>query len=155
MHALHQSLESWRQMHPTRRIERIQVVRGGGKVRGLNVLWSIFEHMQVQLKIAHFKIDVEVRDLYGHEYNEALMEDANGFSSKNPLPAMNVVMISRRRIAIVITRQNGQAYVKTLAKFLATLESNAAKDISSQFDEWTTGNEQGYFCSVLPEDYLI
>lgn len=155
LHSLLQSLERWRQNHPMRRIERIQVVKYDGTVRGLNVMWSIFEHLQEQSKIEHFNIDEEVRDLYGHEYNEALMEDAIGFASENPSPGMNVVMISRRKIAIVIVPHNGQAYVMTFTKFLTTLESNSAKDISSQFDEWTTGNEQGYFCAVLPDDYRM
>ena len=151
LHSLLQSLESWRQSHPMRRIERIQVLKDNGTVRGLNVMWSIFEHLQDQSKIAHFNIDEEVRDLYGHEYNEALMEDAIGFASENPTPGMKVVLVSRRKIAIVIIRQDGQAYVMTFAKFLATLEGSVANDISFKFDEWGAQNDQGYFCTLLPE----
>ncbi|HUP77951.1 MAG TPA: hypothetical protein VM260_05250, partial [Pirellula sp.] len=54
--------------------------------------------------------------------------------TKNAAPGMNFLMSSRRKIAIVIIRKDGQTYVITFAKFLAKLESNAAKDISSQFD---------------------
>ena len=153
LHSLLQSLERWRQNHPMRRIERIQVVKDDGIIRGLNIMWSIFEHLQEQSKIAHFNIDEEVCDLYGHEYNEALVEDAIGFASENPTPGMNVVLVSRRKIAIVIIRQDGQAYVMTFGKFLATLESDVASDISTKFDEWGAQNDQGYFCTLLPEEY--
>lgn len=152
-HALMQSLESWRQNFPMRRIERIQVVKSDAIVRGLNILWSAFEHFKEQSRIAHFHIDEELRNLYGHEYNEALMQDALGFAADNPLPGANVVLISRRRVAIVIVRQNQQAYLMTFARLLAALETDFARQIASQFDEWAIPDAQGYFCSVLPDEY--
>ena len=152
-HALMQSLESWRQNFPMRRIERIQVVKSDGIVRGLNILWSAFEHFKEQSTIAHFHIDEELRTLYGHEYNEALMQDALGFAADNPLPGANVVLVSRRRVAIVIVRQKQQAYLMTFARLLATLQVDFAMQIGSQFDAWAIPEAQGYFCSVLPDEY--
>ena len=151
-HALLQALETWRISHPMRRVESIQVVKSGRKVRGLNVMWSMFEHLQKQSRILHFQIDEELRDLYGHEYVEALMSDAVGFAADNPTPSENLVMVSRRKVAIVINRRDGQSYLMTFDKFLKSIDLSLAADIGSQFDAWCAQNEQGYFCAVLPDD---
>ncbi len=152
-HVLMQSLESWRENFPSRQIDRIQIVKAGGIVRGLNVLWSIIEGESGQSQIAHFQIDEELRNLYGHEYNEALMHDALGFAAENPTAAANVVLVSRRRVAIVIAQQNQQAYLMTLAKLLSGLDVKFAEQLVSQFDAWATPEAQGYFYSVLPDTY--
>ena len=152
-HVLMQSLESWRENFPMRRIERIQVVKAGGIVRGLTVLWSILDGHSDQSQIAHFQIDEELRDLYGHEYNEALMHDALGFAAENPTAAANVVLVSRRRVAIVIVKQTQQAYLMTFAKLLAAFDGKFAEQLASQFDAWATPDAQGYFFSVLPDSY--
>jgi len=153
LHALMHALENWRKNFPVRRIERIQVVKAGGIVRGLNVLWSMFESESGQSTIAHFQIDEELRDLYGHEYNEALMHDALGFAAKNSTSAANVVLVSRRRVAIVIVQQTQHAYLMTFAKLLAALDVQFAEQLVSQFDAWATPEAQGYFYSVLPDAY--
>ena len=153
LHALMQSREFWRQEHPVRRIERIQVVKAGGIVRGLNVLWSIFEHLKNQSAIRHFTIDPELRDLYGHEYNEALMHDAMGFPIDHSISGRNVVLVSRRRVAIIIIQKDHQAWLMTFAKFLNTLDISLATQLSQQFDAWATQETQGYYCSVLPDAY--
>ncbi len=136
-----------------RQIDRIQVVKGGGIVRGLTVLWSIIEGYSDQSQIAHFQIDEELRDLYGHEYNEALMHDALGFAAENLPAAANVVLVSRRRVAIVIVQQTQRAYLMTFAKLLAALDVQFAEQLVSQFDAWATPDAQGYFHSVLPDAY--
>ena len=152
-HVLMQSLESWRENFPMRQIDRIQVVKAGGIVRGLTVLWSIMEGYSDQSQIAHFQIDEELRDLYGHEYNEALMHDALGFAAENLPAAANVVLVSRRRVAIVIAQQTQQAYLMTFAKLLAALDVQFAEQLLSQFDAWATPDAQGYFFSALPDAY--
>lgn len=152
-HVLMQSLESWRENFPMRQIERIQVVKADGIVRGLTVLWSIIEGYSDQSQIAHFQIDEELRDLYGHEYNEALMHDALGFAAENPASAANVVLVSRRRVAIVIVQQTHQAYLMTFAKLLAAFDVQFAEQLALQFDAWATPDSQGYFYSVLPDNY--
>ena len=136
-----------------RQIDRIQVVKAGGIVRGLTVLWSITEGYSDQSQIAHFQIDEELRDLYGHEYNEALMHDALGFAAENLPAAANVVLVSRRRVAIVIAQQTQQAYLMTFAKLLAALDVQFAEQLVSQFDAWATPDAQGYFFSALPDAY--
>ncbi len=136
-----------------RQIERIQVVKAAGIVRGLTVLWSIIEGYSDQSQIAHFQIDEELRDLYGHEYNEALMHDALGFAAENPTAAANVVLVSRRRVAIVIVQQTQQAYLMTFAKLLAALNGQLAEQLASQFDAWATPDAHGYFYSVLPDAF--
>ncbi len=138
-----------------RRIEQVQVVENNGIVRGLIVLWSIFEHLQEQSKIEHFSIDQEVRDLYGSEYCEALMEDALGFASENPIPGVNALLVSRRMVAIVMVRRSAQARVTTFEKFLASIENGLAEELRTKFDEWQSHNDQGYFCAVLPDDYVV
>lgn len=152
-HVLMQSLESWRENFPMRQIDRVQVVKAGGIVRGLTVLWSIIEGIADRSQIAHFQIDEELRDLYGHEYNEALMHDALGFAAENPAAATNVALVSRRRVAIVIVQQTQQAYLMTFAKLLAMLDVQFAEQLTSQFDVWTTPDAQGYFYSVLPDEF--
>ena len=152
-HALLRALEGWRERNPTRRIERIQFVKNQGVVRGLNILWSLFEHLVEQSSIAHFQIDEEVRDLYGHEYNEALMRDATAFALDVALPAENIALVSRRKIAIVITRHDRQAYVMTLDKLVATLEPHFARSFLKEFDRWSLHNEKGFFSAMLPDSH--
>jgi hypothetical protein len=154
-HVLLQSLETWRQHYPMRRIESIQFVKHKQLVRGLNILWTPFEHLQEQSKIVHFNIHQDVRDLYGHEYNEALMADAIQFANDNPAPTANVVLVSRRRIAIVITRHDQHAYVLTFDQFLSTFPEDHRPKVIGDFDAWIATNEQGYFCAILPDEYRI
>ena len=105
--------------------------------------------------ITHFNIDEEVRDLYGHEYAEALMHDAVGFAAENQSPDKTVALVSRRRVVIVIVRPGGQAFVTTWQKFLNSIENSLVHEISGQFEDWQLVNEQGFFCIVLPGEYTL
>jgi hypothetical protein len=155
LHSLLQFLEKWRQANPMRRIVHFQVIRDKKIVRGLNVFWSTFEHLRDKSKIAHFTIHEEVRDLYGHEYCEALMQDALHFAEDNPLPESNVVLISRRKIAIVIFRTSGQSLVCTLDRLLPVLPVQFSEGLRAEFARWIQTEERGYFCSTLPSGFEL
>lgn len=148
-----QSLDGWRQDNPMRRIESIQVVESAGVVRGLVLLWSLFEQLQEVSKIAHFTIDEEIREQYGHEYAEALMLDAIGFAAENRSPDKSVVLITHRRVVIVIIRPDGQAYVRSLDKFLDSIEDSIAQEISKQFEQWQNTGEPGFLVVLLPDQF--
>ena len=153
LHSLFTFLEDWRRQHPMRRIERVQVAKDRRLVRGLNVYWSIFEHLQERLQIKQFQIDEEIRELYGHEYAEALMQDAAAFASRPGAPSGNIVLVSRRRVAVVLVRNSAQAYVTRLEKFQTMIAPDMAEDILKNFKIWLSLDEPGYFCAILPGNF--
>ena len=109
----------------------------------------VFQEIEPGWSCIHFSDPPKVQKSRFH----ALMQDALGFAADNPLPGTNVVLVSRRRVAIVIVRQKQQAYLMTFARLLATLQVDFAMQIGSQFDAWAIPEAQGYFCSVLPDEY--
>lgn len=153
LHSLLCFLEKWRAEHPTRRIVQLQIVEDRQQARALNIFWTTFEHLDVENRIEHFTIDTQVKDLYGQEYCEALMHDAAAFAADNHLPDTNVLMVSKRRIAIVIIRATSQALLCLVDSLITRLRPELSTQLALELPQWMASNRQGYYCMSLPNDF--
>jgi hypothetical protein len=154
LHSLLNFVEKWKKVNPTHRIERIQVVRDGKKVRGINLFWTLFEHLLKQPEF-HFTLDPEVRNLYGHEYIEAIMQNAQNFLAEKHMPGANVLLVSRRHIATIMLPESGRGFVTTFQKFFDSISTlpDFAKLVERDFTRWLNSDEHGYFCVRLLDDF--
>ncbi len=152
-HALIQFLESWRQNHPTRRIEKIEFVEDSQMVRGINIFWSVFEHLRTESMIDEFTVDEDVEKMYGLEYAEALMQDALAASANNAIGVDKSLMVSKRLIAIVILRPERMAFLTSFHKLISTMDEDFAAKIAKDFERWKTQETNDYFCTTLPAEF--
>ncbi len=152
-HALLQFLETWRERHPARRIEKIEFVQDGALVRGLNLFWSAFTHAEVKTGVDEFKVDDEVESMYGLEYAEALMHDALAASAVHAIGVDKILMISKRLIAIIILRKERLAFITTHEKFLSVMNKDYVRQTTEGFEHWKQQASNGYFCATLPFDF--
>jgi hypothetical protein len=154
LHTLLNFVEKWKHDNPAYRIEQIQVVRDGKQVRGINLFWTLFEHLLEQPEF-QFTLDPEVRSLYGHEYIEAIMQNAQNFLAEKHLPGANVLLVSRRHIASILLQRSSRGFVTTFQKFFDSLSTSPeiASVIEVDFARWLNSDEQGCFCVRLPEEF--
>jgi hypothetical protein len=146
-HALLQFVEGWRTSNPTRRIEAVVPCEHNSLVRGVNIYWSIFEHLVPALSNYKFVVDPDIRDRYGHEYCEAIVSEASGFLASFATMKRNAVLVSKRRVAAVFARDKNEVEVVWFEQFLQSIDSVLATEISQQFDDWLEANKEshGYY----------
>jgi hypothetical protein len=155
LHSLLSFLENWRHNHPMRRIEQLQVVQDKELVRGLNIFWSTFEHLVESSRIEHFTIDEEVRNLYGHEYCEALMQDVSNVAADNASPESDVAIVSRRMIVTILLRNSKRAIMCTYDRLARSLPKDVIESVQPELTQWLQTEGQGYFCFNVPTDLEI
>ncbi len=155
LHSLLSFLEKWRKTHPMRRIEQLQVIQDKELVRGLNIFWSTFEHLVETSRIEHFTIDEEVRDMYGHEYCEALMQDVSNFAADNAVPETDVAIVSRRMIATILLRNSKRAIMCTFDRLTRSLPADVIASVQPELTQWLQTEGQGYFCFNVPTNLEI
>jgi hypothetical protein len=155
LHVLLNVLQAWRLANPTHRVENLRIERCKGLVRGLHAFWSVFDHRPADMPQLEFQIDAALRQQLGSEYLEALIVDATRFFYLAEVQHARAAMISKRRVAILVDRRNGQGAVLGMDQLLSRLPAEQAQIVERDFQEWLANEAQGYLCLGLPESFSL
>jgi hypothetical protein len=154
LHCLLNTMNSWRNHFPERRVEDLQIVRDKGLVRGLNVFWSLFENKKGPHTF-NFQVHNDVTAMYGKEYLEALMHDSSKFMTEVKQPHPVCALLSRREIVIVAYQTRAEGSILTYELFLKTLAPPFAEAVDASFAEFKRSDTQGYHVVALPDSYVV
>lgn len=154
VHCLIDFVYKWCQEWPDRRIEDIQIVRDGGVVRAMNVFWTVFDPAIAMAAQAesnfHFNVYAGIRDKYGDEYVEAIIQDALQWLANATIAGPAVALLSRRRIAIVAYRDQGRGFVTEMPMLFEHIPDEPRRAIELDFEAWLRTDQPGYFVLPLP-----
>lgn len=154
LHCLLDTLNDWRNRHPERRVEDLQIVRDKGLVRGINIFWSLFENTNGPLNF-NFQVHNDVTAMYGKEYLEALMHDSAKFMAEVKQPHPVCALLSRREIVIVAYKARAEGFILPYELFLKTVAPPIAESIDKSFAEFKRSDSPGYHVVPLSNSYVV
>ncbi len=139
------TLQDWVRDHQGFTVEKVQPIRFGNKLLGLNVFYCEKSAAAKPPSNLTVKVDTDLQKKYGKEYIEAVMSDVATFTATGRLRDNAVALINRLEIVVIMDQQAEQASILPLSKF----RKQIGPTIAHELNEWLAGSESGFFCVAI------